>query len=168
MSYNIHVCIHLAEFVSRYGPLDEFSAFKFENFLGVLKRRIKPSSNIFEQTVNRMFELREVNLRRNSTRKLKFTMSQPDNCATSSDGEVILINAVSGDLGSGTVLQFSRCLYNTPYESSNLGIGFYYKSRKIVRCVKPLNKCILICSYSNVAIKWRMIFTTYDDQILYD
>ena len=39
--YNVHAFVHLADDVQRFGPLDEFSAFPFENSLGHLKKLIK-------------------------------------------------------------------------------------------------------------------------------
>lgn len=42
MVYNVHSLIHLTADVDRFGPLDAFSAFKYENFLGI---RIIPKKN---------------------------------------------------------------------------------------------------------------------------
>ena len=36
--YNVHSLIHLAADVQNFGPLDSFSAFPLENFLGKLKK----------------------------------------------------------------------------------------------------------------------------------
>ena len=36
--YNVHGLIHIAEDVKRFGPLDSYSAFPFENYLGHLKQ----------------------------------------------------------------------------------------------------------------------------------
>nr|XP_047143035.1 uncharacterized protein LOC124817240 [Hydra vulgaris] len=47
ISYNVHGLIHIAEDVKKFGPLDNFSAFPFENFLGHLKRLMrKPQSSL--------------------------------------------------------------------------------------------------------------------------
>ena len=35
--YNVHKLIHAADDVTIFGPLESFSAFVFENFLGVKK-----------------------------------------------------------------------------------------------------------------------------------
>ena len=35
--YNVHKLIHAADDVTIFSPLESFSAFVFENFLGVLK-----------------------------------------------------------------------------------------------------------------------------------
>ncbi|KAL4710750.1 hypothetical protein ACJJTC_004395 [Scirpophaga incertulas] len=39
--YNVHSLIHLGDDVDRYGVLDNISAFKFENFLGTLKKLVR-------------------------------------------------------------------------------------------------------------------------------
>lgn len=41
MSHNFHNLLHLCEDVKKYGHLDKFSAFKFENFMTSVKRKIR-------------------------------------------------------------------------------------------------------------------------------
>ena len=48
--YNAHNLIHIASDVEKYGPLDRFSAFKFESFLGRLKRLMKKPNQPLSQT----------------------------------------------------------------------------------------------------------------------
>jgi len=43
ISYNVHELIHLPDFVLVHGPLDQFSAFKYENCLQNIKKFIKNS-----------------------------------------------------------------------------------------------------------------------------
>ncbi|CAI6365764.1 unnamed protein product [Macrosiphum euphorbiae] len=38
VTYNVHGLIHIPNFVKIHGPLDKFSAFKFENFLQIIKK----------------------------------------------------------------------------------------------------------------------------------
>ena len=42
--YNIHALVHLADDVFRFGPLDGFSSFAFESFLGKLKKLVRKTS----------------------------------------------------------------------------------------------------------------------------
>lgn len=56
LSYNMHSLSHLAEEVVKNGCLDNFSAFKFENFLYKLKKTVKKGSNILAQISNRVVE----------------------------------------------------------------------------------------------------------------
>ena len=54
--FNIHQLQHLKNHVARYGTLQTFSAFKYENFLGGIKRKIKSGSLPLQQLIARMSE----------------------------------------------------------------------------------------------------------------
>ncbi|XP_042144299.1 uncharacterized protein LOC121834650 [Ixodes scapularis] len=54
--YNIHSLLHLTADVRRFGHLDSFSAFRFENFLGQLKRDLKSPNRPLQQIVKRLEE----------------------------------------------------------------------------------------------------------------
>lgn len=41
VSYNVHGLIHFIKDVKKFGPLDHFSAFKYENYLQTLKKLLK-------------------------------------------------------------------------------------------------------------------------------
>ena len=55
-SYNMHATIHLADEASIYGPLDNISAFPFENHLYQLKRMIRKPGATLTQLINRIGE----------------------------------------------------------------------------------------------------------------
>ncbi|XP_031338854.1 uncharacterized protein LOC116172972 [Photinus pyralis] len=55
--YNVHMLCHLHEDCSKYGPLDEFSAFPYENFLGKLKYFVKSPKKPLQQLCRRIQEL---------------------------------------------------------------------------------------------------------------
>ena len=57
ITFNVHCLIHLPLDVLRFGPLDHFSCFPFENALYRLKRLIRNSSNPLAQLVKRLSEL---------------------------------------------------------------------------------------------------------------
>ena len=54
--YNIHNLCHLTDDVNKYGPIDRFSAFPFENYLGSLKRLLRKPNCILSQVINRVYE----------------------------------------------------------------------------------------------------------------
>lgn len=56
MSYNVHGLVHLATDAYNLGPLDTYSAFRFENHLGVLKRTLNSTNRPLEQIYNRISE----------------------------------------------------------------------------------------------------------------
>ena len=57
VGHNVHGLIHLAEDVKRYGSLYNFSAFPFESYLNVLKKKIRKSHKPLEQLVKRLAEV---------------------------------------------------------------------------------------------------------------
>jgi len=58
VTYRIHSLIHLADDVERYGVLDNFSCFKFENYLGSLKELVhkRRMTHIVQQICRRLSE----------------------------------------------------------------------------------------------------------------
>ncbi|KZS04651.1 Uncharacterized protein APZ42_032358 [Daphnia magna] len=57
VTFNIHNLIQLADDVMRFGPIYSFSAYAFENFLGIIKRLLRKSEKPLEQIVKRLFEI---------------------------------------------------------------------------------------------------------------
>lgn len=60
VSYNVHNLIHLTDDVNRYGVLDTFSAFPFENFMKDIKRMLRKHEKPLEQIYNRVQETRNL------------------------------------------------------------------------------------------------------------
>ncbi|XP_070161256.1 uncharacterized protein [Polyergus mexicanus] len=60
MSHNIHNLIHLIDDVKKFGPLDNFSAFKFENYMQILKKYIRKADRPLQQVIRRYIE-KEIN-----------------------------------------------------------------------------------------------------------
>ena len=54
--YNLHCLYHLADDANRFGNLDQFSGFPFENHLGILKKLIRSPSNPLAQAIRRLSE----------------------------------------------------------------------------------------------------------------
>lgn len=55
-SHNVHSLLHLVDDVKKYGPLDNFSAFKFENYMQILKKYLRKSEKPLEQVLRRCME----------------------------------------------------------------------------------------------------------------
>ncbi|XP_055845561.1 uncharacterized protein LOC129911712 [Episyrphus balteatus] len=68
ISYNIHNLYHIADDVKFHGPLDNISAFKYENCLQYLKHIIRSENRTLEQIANKISEDFE-----NTTNHLKTT-----------------------------------------------------------------------------------------------
>lgn len=56
ITFNVHCLIHVPLDVLRFGPLDSYSCFPFENFLYQLKKLIRHSRNPLVQLVKRLVE----------------------------------------------------------------------------------------------------------------
>lgn len=57
ISHNVHVILHLTEDYQHFGPLDNCSAFPFENFMKELKSKVRKHEKPLEQLVNRYTEI---------------------------------------------------------------------------------------------------------------
>lgn len=55
--YNVHLLCHLSTDVEIHGPLDTFSAFPFENYLGKLKKLVKKPNKPLQQICRRIAEI---------------------------------------------------------------------------------------------------------------
>lgn len=62
VSYNIHQTLHLADYVLKYGHLENYSAFEYENKLGILGNLICSGNNPLEQGANRIIEHLELDM----------------------------------------------------------------------------------------------------------
>ncbi len=58
-SYNVHGLIHLPKDVIHHGNVDSFSAFRFEDYLGKLKRLLRDPNQPIQQVHRRIIELEE-------------------------------------------------------------------------------------------------------------
>ena len=64
VSHNVHGCLHVHQDVLRYGPLESYSAFKFENFLQKLKWLVHKGEKPLQQIVKRYSEMDHVMLKK--------------------------------------------------------------------------------------------------------
>lgn len=63
ISHNVHNLLHLTDDVKLLGPLDNFSAFKFENYMQVLKNKLRKHEKPLEQIINRIKEMEVINFK---------------------------------------------------------------------------------------------------------
>lgn len=56
-SHNVHNLLHLGDDVRKFGVLDNFSCFKFENYLQKLKNLLRKQDKPLQQIVLRLFEM---------------------------------------------------------------------------------------------------------------
>ena len=56
LSYNVHGLLHLSEDSARFGPLDEYATFKFENNFQYMKKLVRTYRLAIQQISNRLAE----------------------------------------------------------------------------------------------------------------
>lgn len=121
-SYNVHTLLHLTDDCSLHGPLDDHSAFPFENYLQILKRRIRSGNQVITQAINRVGDLRHLT---NPCYKriTKFSPSVRDRCLISADMKVGFIQeVVSKETFLVRMFSNSDDFFKQPICSSDLGI----------------------------------------------
>ncbi|KYN01704.1 hypothetical protein ALC62_07533 [Cyphomyrmex costatus] len=60
VSHNVHNLVHLVDDVKKFGPLDNFSAFKYENYMQIIKKDIRKADRPLQQVIRRCIE-KEIN-----------------------------------------------------------------------------------------------------------
>lgn len=90
ISYNVHGLIHLVQDVKKFGPLDCFSSFKYENYLQMLKKLLKKHDKPLEQVIRRYIEHEQNNSNKEKT-SLNITSSgfKIDSTSTHVNGPLI-------------------------------------------------------------------------------
>lgn len=67
LTSNVHNLIHVFGDVMYLGPLDNFSAYPFENYLQIVKRYVRSGTRVAEQVVARMQELASIEVAANQS-----------------------------------------------------------------------------------------------------
>jgi len=149
--YNMHSLLHLHMDVRNFGPLDKISAFQFENYMQVIKRRLRTNHSHLAQTVNRFKEEEGYVSHTDpfvATGVGKISSKHGDNCFLTSSGKICVIQSVNNDTNSCSVRYFNQIhpLKNYPCNSSVFGINIVNElSRVSDSSLKSLvRKCILL------------------------
>ena len=64
VTYNVHGLVHLADHANLFGTLQNFSAFPYENFLGMLKKMLRKGHQPLQQVVRRISERNSISKER--------------------------------------------------------------------------------------------------------
>lgn len=179
VTYNVHSFSHLHEDVAKYGQLENFSCFVFENYLGKLKNKIRGKVRALEQINNRLLEIENMDMPSigatnsgnsyspiivqhiNSTysicKKLKFknmliSQSVPDN-VVAVDRKVYVIETIFCINGVYKIVcncfRYLKDFYIKPINSSKLGI--YFGSGKSEQVIVNVDQ--ILCKY--IAIPYK-------------
>jgi hypothetical protein len=121
MSHNVHALLHIPDDVAKFGSLEAFSAYRFEDNLGKIRRMLKDCGRSLQQYVKRELEYRATvkpqkakspdwiqfktshfdgpllptcfnpQHKQLKTTSYSLTIKQPNNCLVMKTGEIVLI-----------------------------------------------------------------------------
>jgi hypothetical protein len=143
LSLNIHVLIHVVDDVRRFGVLDSFGAFPFENMLGRIKKRVRSSNLPLSQITRRISEGMTFAVDREIihsgvvsdkflyVNECKITpKSFKNSCVILHDTSIALIEGINAN-GRVHIKQFVRKIpaFDYPYTSDNIDV--YLVDKKI-------------------------------------
>jgi hypothetical protein len=141
ITYNVHCLLHLSRFVLKFGNLDSWSAFPFENYLWHLKRRIRSPNKPLQQAVRQILS-GALDLPC-AVSDFKYTISHHNNFCLIAASTALQITEISqSGLLSGYLYNYHSALYTFPYDSAKLCCGFFINSLAYVTQIKPLIKCV--------------------------
>ena len=116
--YYMHRAIHIADDAIRFTTLDKCSAFRFENYVGKLKRMIRKGNNVVEQLVARIDENSLINYKSKSNKNA----IKVNDCYQLNDHCYVIINNINSLTNICEVRKFNTIYsYSHPISSSLLG-----------------------------------------------
>lgn len=118
--YNVHSLIHLAGDCLRHGPLDAFSAFPFESYLGKLKRMLRTTNSPLSQLSRRISEYRSSST--SVTERSTVHIPKPGFFYLLESGSVARVNELHASHVRVTVFSSPRDFFVSPLRSSLLNI----------------------------------------------
>ncbi|XP_025157709.1 uncharacterized protein LOC112589299 [Harpegnathos saltator] len=132
ISHNVHNLQHIAADVKKYGALDNFSAFRFENFIGTLIKLVKKGEKPLQQISRRLkeYELtsqKKIKISGNLIRlEQRHYNDNKNNCCLLDDGSIVeALNFVLHDnipYVIGREFVKLKSLYEYPMSSSDFSI----------------------------------------------
>lgn len=154
----VHNLIHFCDDVRLLGPLDKYSAFKYENFIKKIKKKVKTSNKPLQQFVNRIHEENQlkINPEQREYPIVKFSSTgedgegrrfiksveyenfflstkTSDNCVLLCDDNIIAVNRVflrkNKILLYGKKYRDSKLFFDKPCDSSDVGINVVNEER---------------------------------------
>lgn len=116
LSYNVHSLSHLAEECLVHGPLDLFSAFPFESYLGKVKDMVRSPSKPLAQVSRR---LSEHVVPTSEVRTVQHKVRQGD-CFLVNESPVVIVKVTTDTCETAALLN-RRDFFTVPFPSSSLG-----------------------------------------------
>lgn len=138
ISHNVHGLSHICDDYEKFGPLDNCSAFPFENFMGSLKKMLRKPDKPLQQIVKRYNEICHLKT------KIQTKIAPYQLCGPHVRGP-ISENALKGDQFTFIVLETMKIKTNIEADSYILTSDDNVVKVFNIICNKDLDKVILIC-----------------------
>ncbi|XP_064466496.1 uncharacterized protein LOC135377765 [Ornithodoros turicata] len=157
--YNVHSLVHLAGDCLQHGPLDSFSAFPFESYLGRLKRMLRTTSNPLSQISRRVSELKHCGAPVNDNATTLCV--KPGFCYHFPNGYFARIQEVRASQARVTVFSNKADFFVTPLKSSFFNT-FRVSCRGSAERTMPLSalskekQCVLL-NYKNDYVAFPLL-----------
>lgn len=164
--YNFHNLLHLTADTEKFGNLDNFSAFPFENFMSKIKQMVRSHSHPLEQVAKRMGELKCTSKHTQKTtvivRKKRIVkvildtkcILSVNSCFNTKEGDIVVIKSIEEFPERGSYkLECDNFLdkvdfYTVPVRSSLIGIYKVSRTEKKNISSSTLNKkCLLLPNF---------------------
>ena len=153
--YNVHSLIHLPDDVKRTGTLDSWSAFRYENYLGKLKRLIRSGNRPLVQVCRRIYEYLDsprASIQLEDVQRFRiYPCKNSDNCALLNNGSYCLVNSIHNNQISVQKFRKPFDLFTQPCESSILKITCFKKldDKVSTRCFSEIKtKCMVVKEFA--------------------
>ena len=153
MVYNVHGLIHLADDASRFSGLDNCAAWKFENYMQQLKRKVRTGKNPAVQLVKRTIENSSLpNVGTCSASSSTILCKQPDNAYLTTSGKYCTVVRKMVDRHHNIiylcrVYHSPLSIHSYPCDSQILGFCKMFKAdyqMKNLQADEIKSRCILI------------------------
>lgn len=147
VSHNVHTLFHLCDDYEKFGPLDQCSAFVFENHTKELKSLVRKNDKPLEQVVNRYTEINSIDIKYVNN----FQLHKPALKRPHSNGPLQMNNIIG--------VQYYSLFFNSihivirKYKDSDCFI--LTKNGEVVKCVNIIetnkNICIIGKKFHHVS-----------------
>lgn len=154
ITHNVHNLLHLVEDARKFGVLDNFSSFPYENYLSTLKRYNKCSRYPLQQVVNHIYaeELHVKEILLPHSKKV-YNEKENNNCCQTENGAIVIIKKTfienNTDYCEVSVFKKRKAFFYTPCNSKTLGI---YVISNLDETRKIIKKSEIACKYVKLPI----------------
>jgi hypothetical protein len=153
ISYNDHSLIHLPMFTLLHGPLDNFSLFRYENYLQYMKKSLKSEKYPLQEVYNRIREKQQL-----LTSQLNVISNYPIFSNEIDCHSHLPFISISDKLYSKCVLNVAKTIINMTNEKDKYFLCQDYSLVTVQYIIKPKNKPI------KFMVKKFMTVTEFSDK----